>query len=65
MIRNIDRSKTTVSNPIKSITDKQIQFSIGYKFTDNLTLDVSRAEINENYSKGGIFGANLNYLYKF
>lgn len=65
MIRNIDRSKTTVSNPIKSITDKQIQFSIGYKFTDNLTLDVSRAEINENYSKGGMFGANLNYLYKF
>jgi hypothetical protein len=40
-------------------------YEISYKFTDNLTLDVSRAIIRENNHDAGIFGANLNYLYKF
>ena len=64
MVRNIKRAN---NSPIlsKSDNDKQLQFSIGYKFTDNLTIDISRAEISEQKYRGGIFGANINYLYKF
>jgi hypothetical protein len=64
MIRNIKRRNYTENFPKRSI-DRQLQFSIGYKFTDNLTLDVSRAVIRENGYNAGIFGATLNYLYKF
>ena len=64
MLRNIKRPNATNNLP-KSSDDRQLQFSIGYKFTDDLTLDVSRAVIQENGYKAGIFGASLNYLYKF
>lgn len=48
-----------------NINDRQLQFSIGYKFTDNLTVDVSRADIKENGSKGALLGATISYFYKF
>ncbi len=63
MLRNIKRPNT--SSLPRSSYDRQLQFSIGYKFTDNLTLDISRAVIRENGYDAGIFGAILNYLYKF
>ena len=63
MVRNIKRP---VTSPLpRSSFDRQVQFSIGYKFTDNLTLDVSRMALKENGYEAGIFGAILNYLYKF
>ena len=72
MIRNIKRPNyesnlSGTSHPLLSSAsyDRQLQFSIGYKFTDNLTIDVSRAVIQENGENAGIFGATLNYLYKF
>lgn len=49
----------------KSSSDRQIQFSIGYKFTDNLTLDISRANIKEDGRKGSLIGATMSYLYRF
>jgi len=64
MLRSIKRPNA-INNLPKSSDDRQLQFSIGYKFTDDLTLDVSRAVIQENGFKAGIFGATLNYLYKF
>ena len=63
ILRNIKRP-TTSALP-RTAYDRQLQFSIGYKFTDNLTLDVSRAIIHEDNHDAGIFGASLNYLYKF
>ena len=64
MLRDIKRPNTSNNLP-KSSNDRQLQFSIGYKFTDDLTLDVSRAVIQEDGHSAGIFGATLNYLYKF
>lgn len=46
-------------------SDRQMQFSIGYKITDNVTIDVSRADIKENGYDGAMFGGNLTYFYKF
>ena len=63
ILRNIKRPTTSALQG--TAYDRQLQFSIGYKFTDNLTLDVSRAIIHENNHDAGIFGASLNYLYKF
>jgi len=45
--------------------DHQLQFSVGYKFTDNLTLDISRANLKEDGSNGNLIGATLSYFYKF
>lgn len=45
--------------------DRQMQFSMGYKFTDNLTLDVTRANVREDRKDGTMLGATLSYFYKF
>ena len=44
---------------------RQMQLSFGYKFTNNMTIDVSRADIREDGNKGSMLGATLTYLYKF
>ena len=46
-------------------TDRQLQFSIGYKFDNNIALDVSRAQIVENSQRAVLVGANLTYLQEF
>ncbi len=58
--RNIKQPQRTAN-----ISDRQLQFSVGYKFTDNLTLDVSRADIKENGYTGSLLGVTMSYLYKF
>lgn len=45
--------------------DRQLQLSVGYKFTNNITVDVSRAEIREQAKKGSLLGLMVSYLYKF
>ena len=45
--------------------DRQLQLSVGYKFTNNVTVDVSRAEIREQARKGSLLGLMVSYLYKF
>jgi len=45
--------------------DSLEQFSAGYKFNDNLAIDVSRAKSKESNKVSGIFGVNLSYIYKF
>lgn len=45
--------------------DRQLQLSVGYKFTNNITVDVSRADIREQAKKGSLLGLVVSYLYKF
>ncbi len=47
------------------LNDKLLQLTVGYKFTDNLTIDISRANVKEDGYKGSLLGANLMYVYKF
>lgn len=49
----------------RNINDRQLQFSVGYKFSDNFTIDVSRADIKEDGFRGALIGVNATYLYKF
>ncbi len=48
-----------------NISDHQLQVSAGYKFTNNITLDVTRADIKENGAKATVLGSTLSYIYKF
>jgi hypothetical protein len=60
VIRDI-RQKNSIGN----VTDSQMQYSIGYKFKNNLVLDVSKVKLEENNSKADLIGANISYLYEF
>lgn len=50
---------------IGRISDHQTQLSIGYKFINNFSIDVSRANIKENGHSGSLFGVLLGYVYNF
>lgn len=43
----------------------QVQLSVGYKFTNNLTLDFTRSNMKEDGYKGSMIGAVVSYLYQF
>ncbi len=58
-----DISKTTTGSG--SNNGRQLQLSVGYKFANNLTLDVSRADVREDGKKAAMLGAMLSYFYKF
>ncbi len=45
--------------------DSQLQYSVGYKFTDNIALDVSRMNLEEGNRKATLLGAMLSYVYEF
>jgi hypothetical protein len=53
------------SSAIPKVRDHQLQVSVGYKFTDNLALDVSRADIKESNKSAVLFGTMLSYVYKY
>lgn len=57
-------SKNSASQRL-NFNDRQLQFSIGYKFTNNLTIDVSRADIKEDRYSAALFGTTISYVTKF
>lgn len=59
--RNIDKNSLNTQHTF----DRQLQFSVGYKFTNNITVDICRAEIREQAKKGSLLGANVSFLQKF
>jgi hypothetical protein len=60
----IDRD---IKEPLRKnkVNDRLLQLTVGYKFTDNLTVDLTRANVREDGYKGSMVGANVTYLYKF
>ncbi len=60
ILRNIHESPVA-----PKIRDHQLQVSVGYKFTDNLALDISRANIKESNKSAVLFGMMLSYVYKY
>lgn len=58
--RNIKQSQRTYN-----INDHQLQLSVGYKITNNLTIDLSRSTVKENGNSGSLVGAMMSYLYHF
>jgi hypothetical protein len=61
LTRNIKQPGTAIGD----ISDKQFQLAIGYKFTDNFTVDISRAAIKEDNKTGSLIGFVASYNYKF
>ncbi len=60
-LKNINNKQLNNNNN----TDKQLQFSVGYKFDNNIALDLSRAKITENGQNAALIGANITYLQEF
>jgi hypothetical protein len=64
-VSNLNRIiKTRVEGKADSKSN-QMDFSIGYKFTNNVTLDVTRANIKEDGDKASLFGVVASYVYQF
>lgn len=61
LTRDIDKYQTS----IPEIKDRQIQLSVGYKFTNNIALDVTRSSLKEDGYSAAILGVALSYLYEF
>ncbi|MFT6076926.1 MAG: hypothetical protein ACJA02_000370 [Myxococcota bacterium] len=49
----------------KGITDRQLQYSLGYKFTNNLAVDLSHMSLKEDGNKATVIGAVVSYVYNF
>lgn len=47
------------------VKDHQLQLSVGYKFTNNLTLDVSRSNMKESGNRASLIGTVLSYVQEF
>lgn len=45
--------------------DRQFQINVGYKFTNNITVDVSRVSLKEDGYSASMVGVMFSYLYKF
>ena len=45
--------------------DKQMQYFIGYKFKNNINLDVTHLDVKESGRTAKIFGVGTSYIYKF
>lgn len=59
-LRSIEKSSSNVD-----YNDYQLQFSVGYSFTDRLSLDVSTMKVREADASGLVVGAKVKYAYKF
>ena len=64
-------SATNINRNLKSkihnynYYDKITQFSIGYKFNNNFTIDATSGKIRETKQNANLLGLNLRYIYKF
>ncbi len=48
-----------------SASGRQMQLSLGYKFTNNIALDITRSKIREDGKSGSLLGAMLSYVHSF
>ncbi len=63
VFRNLDNNYEAA--PKQKNRDRLLQLNVGYKFTNNIALDVSRAEIKEDGKEASALGFILSYLYEF
>ncbi|MFT7086729.1 MAG: hypothetical protein ACJAZX_000142 [Rickettsiales bacterium] len=59
---HIDRQ---IKSDIQNIKDKQMQYFVGYKFENNVMIDVSKADIKEDGHKASLVGLLVSYVYNF
>ncbi len=58
--RRINQNQRT-----SNIRDHQTQLSLGYKFMNNFSVDVSRASLKESNHSAALFGVMLSYVYSY
>ena len=63
--RNIKQKNIILSDTSRRRSDRQIQYSIGYKFVNNVAVDLSRMDLKEDNHKAALFGVLVSYVYNF
>ncbi len=63
--RSIRQKNILTSEDLGRTNDKQMQYSVGYKFSNNIAVDISRANIKEDGRKAGLLGVLVSYVYNF
>lgn len=63
VIRNIDNNYSLASK--SKTNDSLFTANIGYKFSNNIAIDLSRANVKEDSKKASMIGVIISYLYKF
>lgn len=62
---SVSNVKRKIDSSTAKYNDYQVQFSVGYKFDNNIAIDVSKANIKEDGNKGSLIGAIISYIYNF
>lgn len=63
VFRNLDNNYPAAQSTKNR--DRLLQLNVGYKFTNNIAVDVSRADLKEDGTKGSVLGVIISYLYQF
>lgn len=62
---SVSNVRRNIKGPSGKFHDYQLQYSIGYKFTNNIAIDVSKANIKENGNRASLIGLLVSYMYVF
>lgn len=64
---SVSKLRRSIKQPQRNfnINDRQLQLTIGYKFTNNITFDVSRSRMKEGGYRASMVGATLSYFHEF
>lgn len=63
VFRNLDNNYATA--PVDKNRDRLFQVNVGYKFSNNIAIDLSRASLKEDGNKGSLLGVIIGYMYEF
>ncbi len=63
--RSIKQKDIATADNLGRANDHQLQYSIGYKFRNNIAIDFSRADIKEDGHNATLFGVLTSYVYNF
>ncbi len=63
ILRNLDNNYPSALT--SKSHDRLMQLSIGYKFANNIAVDINRASVREDGHRAALLGLMISYLYEF
>lgn len=63
--RSIAQKDISTAANLGQVSDRQLEYSIGYQFNKNIALDLTSASIKEDNRRASVFGVLLSYAYNF
>ena len=63
--RSIAQKDISTAANLGQVSDRQLEYSIGYQFNKNIALDLTSASIKEDNRRASVFGVLMSYAYNF